>query len=1573
MFVLDQMTSERKSVVTPVDLRERDACGVGFIFKSQASHEVLALALTALCSLEHRGACGADRDSGDGAGVLTDIPWNLLENEGYCVGGRQALGVAYLPSERTDLCKSVIERTLIDRGFTKVQWRTVPVDTTVLGPQARITCPQIEQFVVDAPNDWDDRTAEAHLSVVRKQVTSRCRYEHGLADFYIASLSTRTVVYKAMVRSQRLGQFYQDLVNPAFKTKWIVYHRRYSTNTLPRWALAQPFRFLGHNGEINTLLGNLNWMKAREALLSETKGNALGNDWLPIIDPQGSDSANLDDALEFLVRSGNSVESALMQLIPEAYEHQPAVSGPVKDFYEYYSALQEPWDGPAFIVFGDGFKVGAAMDRNGLRPGRYLLLADGSVILGSESGIIDIQPDHVLEKGRLGPGQMISVDIESGRVSKNWQIKERVAAQYPFGQWLEAERRHHVVQPFRKAVEMFDDDLLTYQKAFGYGKEEVDAVIAIMARNGAEPVFSMGDDTPLAVLSEKPRVLYDYFKQRFAQVTNPPIDHLREKLVTSLTVHLGNRSNRSQELKEGPVGARTLQLNSPFLREGDVDLLLNGGDPFTAEKISLVFNLESAHIDQVLSEICQKAVDSVRRGISILILSDRGILDNRASLPPLLAVGAVHHELIRQGLRLAASIVVETGQCWNVHHFACLVGFGAQAVCPYLALETVRHWSDSDEARALLLNLNLDHSHELILNHAIGSTTDMAQLNYQLAVEEGLQKVLSKMGISVLSSYIGAQIFECIGLSQQVIDRSFTGIVSRIGGLDLEGILKEQMQFHASAYPASDAKLKNYGLMNQRPQGEYHGNHPTVIRALHKALDLKNNGAAQAERQEQFAQYSKLVRERPPTALRDLLELSSDRQPIPISEVEPAKEIVHRFCTGGMSLGALSKEAHEVVAIAMNRLGGKSNSGEGGEDPLRYYPISNIRPDGTSPEFPGLKGLKSGDSAASAVRQVASARFGVTAEYLVTAKQLEIKIAQGAKPGEGGQLPGHKVSEYIARLRRAKPGIPLISPPPHHDIYSIEDLAQLIFDLRRVNPAALVSVKLVSEIGIGTVAAGVTKAHADIVQISGHDGGTGASPLSSIKNAGLPWELGLAETHQTLLANHLRKRVLLRVDGGLRSGFDIVVAALLGADEFGFGSIALVAGGCIMARICHTNNCPVGITTQKEELRKRFPGSPEPIIEFFLFLAEEVRHVLADLGYRSIADIIGRGDLLKKREDVKVSKLAKLDLGCLLKVPDCGISNWDSEPKASDRSTSGLDEEILADPHVERAIAEQGRATKSATIGNTDRTFGGRISGVIAARYGDKGFKGHLTINLTGSAGQSFGAFNVHNLRLALAGEANDYVGKGMAGGEIIIKPFEGARYRASENTIVGNTCLYGATGGALFAAGQAGERFAVRNSNAVAVVEGVGDHCCEYMTGGIVIVLGSVGRNFGAGMTGGLAYILDEQNTFETFFNPDNHKELQRVSSDKESALKALISAHYQATNSERAREVLEQWDTYLSKFWQVVPPNENDNPKWYPEYFAHEPATRPSARSEEQPGTGEAKEPLEVGIFSLDEQQAS
>lgn len=1501
-------------------VEERDACGVGFIANPQgvASHKLIEQTLAALTCMEHRGGCSADRDSGDGAGILTQIPWELLgEYVTNLERDKLGVGMVFLPQNASlrIVAKGIVAEVVSQENCQLIGWREVPVNPDSLGIQARENQPHVEQVIIAGTTTGDE--LERQLYLVRRKIVKALQAEGTVKpgdDFYICSLSNRTIVYKGMVRSAVLGEFYLDLTNPKFTAAFAVYHRRFSTNTLPKWPLAQPMRMLGHNGEINTLLGNINGMTARENDLNHPIWNDRLRELQPILNLDNSDSGTLDNVLELLVQSGRSPIEGLMMMVPEAYKNQPELDHypEITDFYEYYGGLQEAWDGPALLSFSDGKVVGATLDRNGLRPARYCITKDGYIYVGSEAGVVDLPASEIVEKGRLGPGQTIVVDLETQEILHNWEVKERVAQLHPYGEWLKAHRQILTAQPFEQTCRVESPGLLSQQTAFGYTEEDITSIVNDMAENGKEPTFCMGDDIPLAVLSEKAHPLYDYFKQRFAQVTNPAIDPLREKLVMSLDVSLGKKGNLLEAKAED---AGFLKLNSPVLNEAELELIKTSslGCGFLSTLYPVADGVNGLQV--AIDKLCVTALDRVKAGDRILVLSDwseSGLTDEITYIPPLVAVGAVHHYLITNGLRSHTSLIVDTAQCWSTHHFACLIGFGAAAVCPYLAWESVRSWWCSPKAQAAISKGELQ------------ITIEKAQANYRKAVEDGLLKILSKMGISLLSSYQGAQIFEAIGIGRELLDLAFKGTTSRIGGLTIADVAQETMTFHHKAFPKELRKLENLGFFNYRPSGEYHMNNPQMAKALHKAVDAYQTQAGY----DHYQIYKKYLQERPLTALRDLLDFQTDRNAISIDEVEPVSEIVKRFCTGGMSLGALSREAHEVLAIAMNRLGAKSNSGEGGEDPVRYQTIDDAV-DGKSAILPHLKGLRNGDTAKSAIVQIASGRFGVTPQYLINGKQIEIKLAQGAKPGEGGQLPGPKVSQYIAMLRRSKPGVMLISPPPHHDIYSIEDLEQLIYDLHQINPKARVSVKLVAEIGIGTIAAGVAKANADIIQISGHDGGTGASPLSSIKHAGSPWELGLTEVHRVLMENKLRDRVLLRVDGGLKSGWDIIVAALMGAEEFGFGSIAMIAEGCIMARICHTNKCPVGVASQREDLRARFPGIPEQVVNFFYFIAEEVRSILARLGYHSIDEIVGRADLFTLRSEAKLTKVQSLNLDCLTQLPDTKLDR--SFLTHGDVHSNGavLDDEILADPEIQAAINNQGIATKSYNVVNTDRSIGGRISGAIAAKYGDSAFEGQLTLNFQGAAGQSFGAFNHEGVSLILTGESNDYVGKGINGGEIIIKPHPDTIFDTSRNVIIGNTCLYGATGGYLYANGRAGERFAVRNSRATAVVEGTGDHCCEYMTGGVVVVLGQVGRNVGAGMTGGLGYFLDEDDSLIAKINPEIVKWQRVQTAAGEKQLKDLIVAHSAKTGSQKAQEILSRWAEYLPKFWQLVPPSEAETPE--------------------------------------------
>ena len=1333
-------------------------------------------------------------------------------------------------------------------------------------------------------------------------------------DVYVASLSSRTVVYKGMVRSEVLAQFYADLQDPRFEVSFAVYHRRFSTNTLPRWPLAQPMRLLGHNGEINTLLGNLNWAKASEASLENVWGEAA-DDLIPVVNPAFSDSANLDATLELMVRSGRSITDSLITLVPEAFRNQPDLDSrpDVTAMYEFNAGIQEPWDGPALLVFADGKRVGATLDRNGLRPARWCTTADGFVIMGSETGVVDLSGKTIVQKGRLGPGQMVAVDLERGELLDNWSVKEDAAQRFPYADWLQKHRRGVAPQPWTQDRQVGELDLLRLQTAMGFTAEDFDLIIEDMAALGKEPTYCMGDDIPLAVLSDKPHLLYDYFKQRFAQVTNPPIDPLREKLVMSLEMHLGERR---PALKPQPEAASVIHLETPVLNEAELAAISEQGLPVKTVSTQVAVESCAGGLQQAIAALCSVAEQAVRDGAQVLVLSDRvdgtgaaaPLTPTTVAMPALLAVGAVHHHLLRQKLRLQCSLVVDTAQCWSTHHMACLIGYGASAVCPWLTWETTRHWLDHPKTKKRIEQGKLP-----------ALDANQAQANVRESLENGLRKILSKIGISLLASYHGAQIFEAIGLGADVVETAFTGTTSRVAGMTLAELANETLSMHAKAFPELNrSKLEFMGFVQYRSGAEYHRNNPELSKALHKAV-------AQGPGYDHFSTYQALLENRPVMALRDLLEFKLAPTPVPLDQVESVESICTRFCTGGMSLGALSREAHEVLAVAMNRIGGKSNSGEGGEDPARFQILKDVDGEGRSASFPSIGGLRNGDTACSAIKQVASGRFGVTAEYLRSGKQLEIKVAQGAKPGEGGQLPGPKVDKYIAWLRNSKPGVALISPPPHHDIYSIEDLAQLIHDLHQVHPAAPVSVKLVAEIGIGTIAAGVAKANADVIQISGHDGGTGASPLSSIKHAGSPWELGLTEVHRSLVENGLRDRVLLRADGGLKTGWDVVIAALLGAEEYGFGSIAMIAEGCVMARVCHTNNCPVGVATQKENLRKRFTGIPEHVVNFFWYVAEEVRQLMSLLGVSRLEELIGRTDLLQARS-VDLAKTKGVDLSSLL-APISGAEDrsWLRHSDEAHGNGPILEDQLLADAELMAALENHGSISRSIEIINTDRSVCARLAGEIAQRHGNRGFKGQLDLTFRGAAGQSFGAFLVQGMQVRLEGEANDYVGKGMNSGCITLVPSDGCA-SPGDQVILGNTCLYGATGGELFAHGRAGERFGVRNSGARTVVEGAGDHCCEYMTGGVVVVLGSTGRNVGAGMTGGVTFLLDEEGRVAPRVNPEIVEVCTITTHEQESLLKGLLERHVALTGSEKAAALLADWSAAKGRFKVLVPPSERE-----------------------------------------------
>ena len=1496
---------------------EKDACGVGFLanLQGEASHWVLQQALRGLDCMEHRGGCGGDGDSGDGAGVLCGIPWSFLEEvwpeAAAAKGSARGLGMVFLPADaaKREQAKLFCDDEAAKLGLSSQGWREVPLDASVLGPLARQTAPAIEQWLIAGDQAGDD--LEALLFRLRRRCGDRARavWGPGPADLYFASLSSRTVVYKGMVRSAVLSAFYGDLRDPRFAVSFAVYHRRFSTNTLPRWPLAQPMRLLGHNGEINTLLGNINWARASEANLDAVWGEAAA-ELKPVVNPAFSDSANLDATLELLVRSGRPITESLLTLVPEAFRDQPELADKpdIQSFYEYSACTQEPWDGPALLVFADGRCVGATLDRNGLRPARYCITSDGFVVMGSETGVVELEESRIIEKGRLGPGQMLAVDLEQGRLLRNWEVKAEVAARHPYGDWLAQHRRNLAPQSWSQERQLGNLELLQKQTAFGFTAEDFDLVIEDMAGAAKEPTYCMGDDIPLAVLSGKPHLLYDYFKQRFAQVTNPPIDPLREKLVMSLEMHLGKRGS---PLRPEAASAAVLHLASPILNEAELVEVGRQGLPTTTLSTLMLVTDGPGGLEVAVQRLRSAAEAAVRAGSQILVLSDRGgeaggINATTATIPPLLAVGAVHHHLLNLGLRLQASLVVETAQCWSTHHLACLIGYGASAVCPWLTWETSRHWLAHPRVQKLIETGKLP-----------ALSPDQVQANVRKALEDGLRKILSKIGISLLASYHGAQIFEAIGLGADLIQLAFSGTTSRVAGLSLGELASETLSFHAKAFPELNrTKLEFMGFVQYRTGGEYHLNSPEMAKALHAAVKAGPG-------YDHFSTYKTLLEHRPVTALRDLLELKPAPAPLPIEQVESVESICSRFCTGGMSLGALSREAHEVLAIAMNRIGGKSNSGEGGEDPARFGLLRDVDGDGHSSTLPSLNGLRNGDTACSAIKQIASGRFGVTPEYLRSGRQLEIKVAQGAKPGEGGQLPGPKVDPYIAWLRNSKAGVALISPPPHHDIYSIEDLAQLIHDLHQVHPAAKVSVKLVAEIGIGTIAAGVAKANADVIQISGHDGGTGASPLSSIKHAGSPWELGLTEVHRSLLENGLRDRVLLRADGGLKTGWDVIIAALLGAEEYGFGSVAMIAEGCIMARVCHTNNCPVGVATQKENLRKRFPGVPEHVVNFFLFVAEEVRQLLSVLGVARLEELIGRSELLQPRV-VALAKTQSLDLSCLIDpIPAAADRSWLQHDAQAHGNGQVLEDQLLADAEVMAAIEGHGRVARTLTIVNTDRSVGARLSGEIAARHGNTGFQGQLDLTYLGAAGQSFGAFVLQGMNVRLVGEANDYVGKGLNGGRLSVVPPAGVNDPGNQ-VILGNTCLYGATGGELFALGRAGERFGVRNSGAKTVVEGAGDHCCEYMTGGVVVVLGSTGRNVAAGMTGGVAFLLDESGGLAERVNPEIVAICELTTPEQEALLKPLLEAHLQATGSAKAAEILADWEGWRGRFKLLVPPSE-------------------------------------------------
>ncbi len=1476
--------------------QERDACGVGFIADTQGrkSHQTLEHALTALCNLSHRGAVSADGLTGDGAGVLTQIPHLLFKRElaaqGFTLMRDEdlAVGVFFISNDAPAAGMFALsEEVVAASGLKLLGWREIPTNDDALGEEARRRRPIMRQMLLKRPQGISDDAFERLLYLSRKRIENRL-LDADLGRFYIPSFSHRTISYKGLMVAPQLSSFYLDLADPDYQTAIAVFHQRYSTNTFPRWSLAQPFRFLAHNGEINTLQGNVNFMRAREASLSSELWGEEVKDLVPVISPGGSDSAALDNAFELLTLSGRDPIHTLMMLVPEAYEENPEVEPELRAFYDYHATLMEPWDGPAALAFTDGRYAVAALDRNGLRPQRYWISKSGMVVVGSEAGMVPLPEEDILEKGRLGPGAILAVDTLTQRVLHDDEIKASYARCQTYRQWMVENMSAPEGLPPASQPLWDKEALRRSQKIYGYNSEDYDRIFEPMVFAAAIPVGSMGDDTPLAVLSRQPQLLYRYFKQRFAQVTNPPIDPLRERLVMSLETVVGPRSSI---LEEQDRAAQVMKFASPLIDEAQL-AWLKSRQQLKPCTLQARFPVETGPegLQPALKQLCEEAALAVKQGCGILILSDRDVGADWAPMPMLLATAAVHHHLLRLGERTHTAIVVETGEAREDHHFACLIGYGAALIHPYLAFATAAALAQSSK-------------------HEAAISPQQAVANYRKAIEKGVLKIMSKMGISAISSYRGAQIFEAIGLDRQVIDKYFSGTPARIGGAGLSIMAADALQFHAEAFGENGA-LKDRGIYRFRKAGEYHAFNPLVFKALHKAVRTASFEA--------FEEYARLVDERPAATIRDLLQYQKAAMPLPLDEVESVDDLVRRFTTQAMSHGSVSRETHETLSIAMNRLKAKSNSGEGGEDPVRFHPYGKDMPElSHAPWHP-----KTGDWGNSAIKQVASGRFGVTPEYLITAQELEIKMAQGSKPGEGGQIPGHKVNAEIARIRRSVPGVTLISPPPHHDIYSIEDLAQLIYDLKRVNKEARVGVKLVSTTGVGTIAAGVAKGYADNIQISGADGGTGASPLSSVKHAGMPWELGLAETQQVLMQNNLRERVTLRVDGGMKTGRDVVIAALLGAEEFGFGTAALVAAGCAMIRQCHLNTCPVGVATQREDLRKKYPGQPEHIINFFSYIAQQVRMILAEMGYRSLDEIIGRVDLLSQRE-VELTKGLELDLSAILQNPDpSGQKPRRSQQRHNDRPEDviSLDEAIWQD--AQEAMLAGQTFVKSYVMTNRERSVGARLSGEIARAHGADGLApGTIELFFKGSAGQAFGIFNNRGMSLYLEGEAQDYVGKGMYGGEIIVRPHKESTLSPHEQAIIGNTVMYGATGGSLYAAGKAGERLCVRNSGGRVVVEGCGDHGCEYMTGGVAVILGETGRNFGAGMSGGIAYVLDLDDKFRQRYNP-GMVGLERASSDiDEELLQTMIQRHYKLTGSLRAKQVLDNWESMKAKFWKVAP----------------------------------------------------
>ena len=1478
---------------------EHDACGVGLVanIKGVRSHEILRRGLEALCNLEHRGAQGADPETGDGAGVLMQMPHEFFAGEAKRLGmdlprpGRYAVGMTFMPHDaaKQRQVESIVRSFVEQEGQMLLGWRDVPVFPDEIGSLAAAVMPAVRQFFVErSPDLQSDFDFELRLYVIRRQIEEAVAAS-GLDernDFYVCSLSANKIVYKGLIDAPQLQSFYGDLANESMLTSFALVHSRFSTNTLGSWRLAHPYRMVIHNGEINTLRGNINWMAAREGMFAS---DALGDDLdklLPIITKSvQSDTASFDNALELLLATGRSLPHALMMMIPEAWGDHLPMDQAKKDFYEYHSCLMEPWDGPALIIASDGVRVCAVLDRNGLRPCRYLVTTDDMLVMASETGVIDVPPEQVLFKDRIHPGRMFMLDTAEGRLVDDAELKSALAGRQPYGDWLRDNRvsLDDLPDAPQQQPTFTNGDLLSRQVAFGYTLEDLRIVMEPMAENGSEPIGSMGNDTPLAVLSEQSPLLFNYFKQLFAQVSNPPLDAIREELVTSLESKAGRESNLFMET---PENCRMLRIKRPVLTNAEMDKIRSLDMPGLRSKtIRTLFTTDEndGALSRAMQRICDEAYAAVLEGNSIIILSDRGVNVYNAPIPSLLAAAGVHHHLIRQGVRTQASLIVESGEPREVAHLALLIGYGAVAVNPYLAFETLRDMVGEGGALADAVDY------------------DAAVYNYVKAADKGILKVMSKMGISTIESYRGAQIFEAVGLNAEFIDRYFTWTPSRIGGVGIHEIELESRKRHEAAFrriaPSGSLDLQTGGFYQWRRDGEYHMWNPDTISRLQFATRTNNYDTYQ-----QFADYSNDFSRRLCT-IRGLLDFKMSDTPISVDEVESAKDIVKRFATGAISLGSISREAHETMAIAMNRIGARSNTGEGGEDFRRYTPDDN------------------GDSRNSAMKQVASGRFGVTIDYLASARDLQIKMAQGSKPGEGGQLPGHKIDEYIGWVRNSTPGVELISPPPHHDIYSIEDLAQLIHDLKNSNPAARVHVKLVAEAGVGTIAAGVSKGHGDVVLISGDSGGTGASPESSIKHAGLPWELGVAETQQVLVLNDLRGRIVVQTDGQLKTGRDVAIACLLGAEEFGMATAPLISLGCIMLRKCHLNTCSVGIATQDAELRKMFSGKPEYVINYFFFVAEELRQIMAQMGFRTINEMVGRMDRLDTREAVAHWKAQGLDFSNLLHMPQVPPSVATYCRQEQDHGLERALDNRLIELCVD-AIDAKTAVSVDLPISNRNRTVGTTLSYEIAKRHGADALPDDtITVNFSGSAGQSFSAFLARGVTMRVSGDANDYFGKGLSGGKVIIAPPAESAFVPEENIIVGNVVLYGATGGKAFIRGVAGERFAVRNSGAEAVVEGVGDHGCEYMTRGKVVVLGPTGRNFAAGMSGGEAYVLDERGDFADMCNPEMVGLEQVEDAADESALRDLIAEHYEQTGSANARRILDDWDAMLPKFVKVMP----------------------------------------------------